>query len=107
MQMGAAVPAGVVLADTRLTAQDYRREQLTITLRINGEEVRTLEAERVPEDFLAIIQAVANTLAEQGEQLQKGDWIITGAATKPVAVSSGDEIEVAMGALGSVALKIE
>jgi len=42
---------------------------------------------RVPEDFSVIILAVANTLAAQGEQLQKGDWIITGAATKPAAVA--------------------
>lgn len=99
--------AGVVLADTALPARDYRRGQLTISLRINGDEVRTLEQERVPEDFSAIILAVANTLAEQGQQLQKGDWIITGAATKPVAVSDGDEIEVEMGMLGRIVLKID
>lgn len=99
--------AGVVLAVTALPAWDYRREQLSISLRINGEEVRTLEPERVPGDFSTIILAVANTLAEQGEQLQKGDWIISGAATKPVAVSDGDEIEVAMGMLGRIVLKID
>ena len=97
----------VVLADTQLHVREYRREQLTISLRVNGEEIRTLEPERVPEDFSAIILAVANTLAAHGVQLQKGDWIITGAATKPVAVSRGDEIEVAMGALGSIVLKID
>jgi len=99
--------AGVVLTDTALPARDYRREQLTISLCINGEEVRTLEPERVPKDFSAIILAVANTLAEHGEQLQKGDWIISGAATKPVAVADGDEIEVEMGVLGSIVLKID
>jgi len=97
----------VVLADTPLPARDYRREQLSISLRINGEEVRTLEPERVPEDFSAIILAVANTLAEHGEQLQKGDWIISGAATKPVVISDWDEIEVEMGVLGSIVLKID
>ena len=55
-----------------------------------------LEPERLPKDFSAIILAVANTLAEQGEQLQQGDWIISGAATKPAAVSNGDVIEVEM-----------
>lgn len=66
-----------------------------------------LEPERLPKDFSAIILAVANTLAEQGEQLQKGDWIISDAATKPAAVSNGDEIEVEMGVLGSIVLKID
>lgn len=101
----------VVLSDTQLPARDYRRDQLSISLRINGEEVRRLdlerEQERVPEDFSAIILAVANTLAAEGERLLKGDWIITGAATKPVAVSSGDEIEVEMGLLGKILFKID
>ena len=98
---------GVVLAESQLPARDYRREQLGISLRISGCEVRTLEPVRVPEDFSAIILAVANTLAAQGEQLQKGDWIITGAATKPAAVAAGDEIEVDMGVLGSLLLRID
>jgi len=98
---------GVVLAESQLPARDYRREQLAISLRINGEEVRTLEPERVPEDLSAIILAVANTLAAYGERLQKGDWIITGAATKPAPVSAGDEIEVDMGVLGRLALRID
>jgi len=98
---------GVVLAPSRLPPRDYRREQLVISMRLNGREVRTLEPERVPDDFSAIVLAVASTLAAHGEQLQKGDWIITGAATKPVAVAVGDEIEVDMGVLGKLALKID
>jgi len=98
---------GVVLADPHLPARDYRREQLGISLRINDQEVRTLEQERVPEDFAAIILAVANALAAQGEQLKKGDWIITGAATKPAPVTPGDAIKVDMGLLGTVALRID
>ncbi len=97
---------GVVLAQSTLPARDYRRGQLGISLRINGCEVRTLEPARVPEDFSAIILAVANTLAAQGELLKKDDWIITGAATKPAAVAVGDEIEVDMGMLGKLVLKI-
>jgi 2-keto-4-pentenoate hydratase len=98
---------GVALSESRLPARDYRRELLSISVRINGREVRTLEPARVPDDFSAIILAVANTLAAHGEQLQKGDWIITGAATKPAAVAAGDEIEADMGALGKVVLRID
>ena len=97
---------GVVLAQSHLPARDYRREQLSISLRINGREVRTLESARVPDDFSAIILAVANTLAAHGEQLQKNDWIITGAASKPAAVAVGDEIEVDMGVLGRLVLGV-
>jgi len=98
---------GVVLAESHLPAQDYRREQLSISLHINGREVRTLEPARVPEDFSAIILAVANMLAAHGEQLLKGDWIITGAATKPAAVAVSDEIQVDMGVLGRLVLGID
>lgn len=98
---------GVVLAESHLLARDYRREDLSISLRINGREVRTLEPERVPDDFSAIILAVANTLAAHGEQLQKDDWIITGAATQPVAVAVGDEVEVDMGVLGRLELAVD
>jgi len=97
---------GVVLAPSQLPARDYRREHLSISLRINGREVRTLEPARVPDDFSAVILAVANTLAAQGEQLQKDDWIITGAATQPAAVAVGDEIELDMGVLGKLVLGI-
>jgi 2-oxo-hept-3-ene-1,7-dioate hydratase len=98
---------GVVLAASALPAPDYRREHLGISLRINGREVRTLEPARVPEDFSAIVLAVANTLAAHGEQLQKGDWIITGAATRPAPVAAGDEVEADMGVLGTVAVRID
>lgn len=99
--------AGVVLADPRLPARDYRREELAISLRVNGRQVRTLEPGRVPEDFAEIILTVANTLAAHGEQLQKDDWIITGAATRPVSVAAGDEIELEMATLGRLVLKID
>jgi 2-keto-4-pentenoate hydratase len=97
---------GVVLAPSQLPARNYRREHLSISLRINGREVRTLEPARVPDDFSSIILTVANTLAAQGEQLQKDDWIITGAATQPAAVAVGDEIELDMGVLGKLVLGI-
>lgn len=96
----------MVLADTALSPCDYRRDSLTLSLRINREEPHTLKPERVPEDFSAIILAVATTLAAHGEQLQKGDWIMTGALTKPVAVCSGDEINLEMGTLGNIVFKI-
>ncbi len=62
---------------------------------------------RVPNEFSAIVLAVASTLAAHGEQLRKGDWIITGAATKPAPVAPGDEIKVDMGVLGSLVLTID
>ena len=97
---------GVVLAEQRLSPGDYHRAQLSLSLRINNVEVRTLEQPRVPDDFATIVITVANTLAAHGERLQRGDWIISGAAAKPVPVQAGDEISLEMGELGQVRLSI-
>lgn len=96
----------VLLAEQRLPPNKYVRDQLSISLCINNNEVRTLEQQRVPPDFSTIISDVANILAANGEQLKKGDWIITGAAAKPVPVKAGDEITLDMGLLGKTSLKI-
>ena len=96
----------VLLAEQRVAPHAYAREHLRISLGINNSEVRTLEQQRVPQDFSTIIIDVANILAAHGEQLQSGDWIITGAATKPAPVQVGDEITLDMGLLGQTSLKI-
>ncbi len=96
----------VMLAAQRLPASAYKREQLGISLSINGREVRTLEQQRVPEDFTALILDVANILATNGEQLQSGDWIITGASAKAIPIKSGDDIDLDMGPLGQAQLTI-
>jgi 2-keto-4-pentenoate hydratase len=96
----------VVLGEQQLAANAFVREQLSLSLRINGAEVRTLEPARVPQDFSTIVRNVATILALHGEQLQQGDWIITGAAAKPAPVQVGDVITLAMGQLGTVELEI-
>jgi 2-keto-4-pentenoate hydratase len=96
----------VVLGEQRLAPADYHREQLALSLRINNREVATLEQQRVPKEFSALIITVANILAAHGERLRKGDWIITGAAARAVPVQAGDEIVLEMGALGKVSLNI-
>lgn len=96
----------VLLAEERLTPGDYNREQLNLSLHVNQREVRTLEQQRVPDDFSAIIITAANILAAHGEQLGKGDWIITGAAARAIPVQTGDEIYLDMGLLGKVSLTI-
>lgn len=96
----------VLLAEPRLAPGRYARQQLALSLCVNHEERRTLESQRVADDFSALILTVANTLAAHGERLQRGDWIITGAAAKPVAVQAGDEIVLQMGELGSLRLTL-
>ena len=96
----------VLLSEQLLPPGAYSRKQLGISLYCNHELVRTLEQDRVPDDFASLILTVARVLSEHGEQLQAGDWIIMGAAAKPVPVQAGDEIRLDMGNLGHLALTI-
>ncbi len=96
----------VMLAQPPLPADSFQRQQLGLSLSINQKTVRTLEEERVPQDFAPLILTVANTLAAHGEELKAGDWIISGAAAKPVPVKAGDAITLEMGTLGQLSLTI-
>lgn len=96
----------VVIGDPVLPAADYSRAQLQLQLAVNDLPVATLAQDRVPEDFVAVVQTVARLLAGQGERLKAGDWVITGAAAVPVAVNAGDVIQLTMGALGELTLRI-
>ena len=57
----------VVLSEQHIPSNTFNREQLNLSLSINNKEVRTLEQQRVPQDFSEIIITVANTLAAHGE----------------------------------------
>lgn len=94
----------VLLAEPACAPDAYARDELTLSLRVNGDEVRTLEQARVPRDFSSLILTVADILAAHGEQLTAGDWIITGAAAQAVPVKSGDRIALDMGRLGRISL---
>jgi len=97
----------VILAEQRIMPMDYQRNELAFSLTLNGEPARSLEQERVPHDFSTIIVDTARILAAHDEQLQAGDWIITGSAATPLAVTSGDQILLDMQALGKIALSID
>ncbi|MCF6219258.1 MAG: fumarylacetoacetate hydrolase family protein [Gammaproteobacteria bacterium] len=88
------------------TVKMLELNSLSATLTVNGEVVRTLDTSRVPATFIPLLEQIANTLASHGEQLQAGDWIITGAATTPIAVKQGDHIQFKLGELDTVSLTI-
>lgn len=96
----------VSFSDHKLAPSEYSREKLEFSLSVNGVQVRTLDQDRVPQSFGELIVTVANFLASNGERLKKGDWIITGAASKAVPVGAGDNVSLDMGTLGSLSLSI-
>ncbi len=80
-----------------------RSDSLTATCEVN-EEVR--ETRQVLCDFDDHIRDISHQLALVDLRLEPGDWIFTGAQTH-VAVSTGDEVAVEIGALGRLEVKIE
>ena len=84
------VHEAVILGDQ--TSKSLALTKLQATLQVNQPVVAELDASRVPPSFGPLICQVANILAENGEQLQAGDWIITGAATPPTTVVAGDTV---------------
>ena len=82
-------------------------QEIRASLLINGQQQRSLEPDRVPDEFGSLITVVAKILADQGECLRAGDWIITGAATTPNEIKAGDEILLRMEPLGEVGFRVE
>jgi 2-keto-4-pentenoate hydratase len=72
-------------------------------VRVNGEERQTARANV---DLAETISLVADLLGGSLELLEAGDTIICGSLTPPVPVSPGDEVEVDLGPLGTVELKL-
>lgn len=67
----------------------------------NGQEVsRSNEPEALTGELVAIIQHVAEVVAESGEPLRAGDVIITGSLVAPLAVTVGDRIRAEFDPLG-------
>ncbi len=98
------VHEAVVLGKKKATTLELK--QLSATLTVNGETVRTLDSSRVPNAFGPLLCQIAKILEEQGEQLQTGDWIITGAATTPIPVKLGDQIKFKLGKLDELSLTV-
>jgi 2-keto-4-pentenoate hydratase len=55
-------------------------------------------------DLPALVASVAALLAPAGEALVAGDWILSGALTRPVWVAPGDVVSVDLGPLGALTL---
>jgi 2-keto-4-pentenoate hydratase len=78
-------------------------EGVEAVLSVNGEERERGDA---PDDFTEVVMLVARHLDAAGERLREGDRIIGGSLTEQVDVGPGDEVEMDLGRLGRVELKV-
>ena len=98
---GATSPLGPETAAP--AGDDPLGDTFSCRVRQNGEEVRTADA---TEDPAETVERVAGFLSEHGARLRPGDRIIAGTLTPPLPVGPGDGVEVDLGALGRVSLRL-
>jgi 2-keto-4-pentenoate hydratase len=81
---------------------------VSLRLYVNGEEVAA--ADDVTEatgDLDGLVAHVAKTLEAAGESLERGDMVICGSIVPALEIAPGDEVEVRLEPLGSLAVSFE
>lgn len=84
------VHEAVILGEQQQSTLDLTKLHASFT--VNQQPAIALDTSRVPAHFGPLLCQVAKILEANGEQLQAGDWIITGAATTPTPVTRGDKV---------------
>ena len=82
-------------------APDLDIGDLEMGLWINGELVETGSSKAIYDHPARSLAAQANMLAERGERLLAGQVVMSGGATKAVAVKPGDHVKVVVEGIGS------
>jgi 2-oxo-3-hexenedioate decarboxylase len=77
---------------------------LGVVMEINGEVVATGAGAAVLGHPAASVAMLANMLAERGEEIPAGTFIMTGGITAAVGVKAGDSVCVRYQDLGSVSM---
>ena len=71
---------------------------------VNGEERHTVAADETGTRLTRMVEAIADRLADAGEELRPGDRIITGVIAPPPPVEPGDRVWLELESLGAVEL---
>ena len=82
--------------------------EVSLRLSVNGEQVAT--ADDVTEatgDLDGLVAHVAKTLKAAGASLERGDMVICGSIVTALEIAPGDEVEVGLEPLGSLAVSFE
>jgi 2-keto-4-pentenoate hydratase len=68
----------------------------------DGEEIARAPDAAAPGDLVAILQALAGLLEDNGEAVRAGDVVISGSLVPPIEVASGQVLRAHIGTLGDV-----
>ncbi|HPE61268.1 MAG TPA: 2-oxo-3-hexenedioate decarboxylase [Thiolinea sp.] len=86
-------------------ADEVDMKTLGVVMEINGEVVATGAGAAVLGHPAASVAMLANMLAERGEEIPAGTFIMTGGITAAVGVKAGDSVCVRYQDLGSVSMR--
>lgn len=84
--------------------EDVDMKTLGVVMEINGEVVATGAGAAVLGNPAASVAMLANMLAERGESIPAGTFIMTGGITAAVAIKAGDSVCVRYQDIGSVSM---
>ena len=74
---------------------------------VDGEEVAaTDDPAALTGEIVEVVRLTAETLAAGGERLRAGEVVITGSALPPQPVAPGQHVEVELGPLGALSLRL-
>ncbi len=91
-----------VAGGTMARPEDLDLKNLGVVMEINGEVVQLGAGAAVLGHPASSVAMLANMLAERGEHIPEGTFIMVGAITAAVAVKKGDNFSVCYQGLGSV-----
>jgi 2-oxo-3-hexenedioate decarboxylase len=86
--------------------EEIDMKTLGVVMEINGKVVATGAGAAVLGHPAASVAMLANMLAERGEEIPAGTFVMTGGITAAVAVEAGDSVCVRYQDLGSVSFKM-
>ena len=88
-------------------AHELDLKTLGVVMEINGQVVQTGAGAAVLGHPAASVAMLANMLAERGEYLPAGSFVMVGAITAAVQVNKGDSFSVRYQGLGSISGRVE
>jgi 2-keto-4-pentenoate hydratase len=98
----------VLLGPVTPVAEGADLADVSLQVRVNGEQVAaTDDVTEATGDLDGLVAHVAKTLKAAGEPLERGDMVICGSIVTALAIAPGDEVEVALGPLGSLTVSFE
>ena len=88
------------------TVDEIDMKTMGVVMEINGEVVALGAGAAVIGHPANAVAMLANSLAEKGEEVPAGSFIMTGALTAAHAVKSGDSVTVSYQGLGSISARV-